>query len=370
MQPDTEIKASSVLGRLVQRSKHLMPLRIKDALRSTPAVRPVLHYVKSREYAALADSYLKQLENSPYRLAKNYSASGYRNALDFLGPEKFRKAIGADLFVFQCMYGRLPLIGPDCGVADFAFDQKYFGLVPFPSPGDKLSVPHYLPDHLADAVRLPKIVYTSTIPELPSDDAVPSNVYFIKKRAGCGDLLRVQWPPSPAERHRANAHLAKSMQQNYGEMTREWWYQPVPHEWFMEESIEDKLLDTRDFKVWLAGGEVICINVSELRSEIKTTNFYDASLIFVQSTWNNRPNNRREPPPGGEHMMAVARQIAEKFPFIRVDFLVTADKPFLGELTVCPGNTRESLQNAEIDRQLFHRAITLRNTWYERWCAF
>jgi len=369
MEPDTEFKASSILGRIVQRSKYLMPRSMKNALRSAPAVRSVLRYVKSRDHTALADSYVKQLVNSPYRLAKNYSANGYHNALDFLGPEKFRESLGADLFRFQHMYGRRPLIGPDYGIPDFVFDQKYFGLVPFPTPGDKLSVPHYLPDHVADAVRLPTVVYTSSIPELPSDDAVRPNVYFIKKRAGSGDYLRVQWPPSPAERNRAKAHLERYMQQSYGEVTNEWWYLPVPHEWFMEESVEDKLLETRDFKVWLAGGEVICINVSDLRAEITTTNFYDASLTFMQSTWSNRPNNRKEPPPGGEQMMAIARQIGAKFPFIRVDFLVTADKPFLGELTVCPGNFHESLQNAEIDRQLFLRAIALRNAWYERWCA-
>lgn len=98
-----------------------------------------------------------------------------------------------------------------------------------------------------------------------------------------------------------------------------------------------------DYKIYCFHGEPYLLFTAEERGMGKETKFYyfhlDWSLrCCIPNTLEEREKALQVPPPHHlKEMIASARQLSSRFPFVRVDFYDTPDRLYFGELTFTPG---------------------------------
>lgn len=98
-----------------------------------------------------------------------------------------------------------------------------------------------------------------------------------------------------------------------------------------------------DYKIYCFHGEPYLLFTAEERGMGKETKFYyfylDWSLkCCIPNTLEEREKALQIPPPHHlKEMIASARQLSSRFPFVRVDFYDTPDRLYFGELTFTPG---------------------------------
>ena len=133
-------------------------------------------------------------------------------------------------------------------------------------------------------------------------------------------------------------------------------YRHVRPKILAEEYINDLDNDALiDYKIMCFNGKAELLFTVLDRDSNMSVNFYDLD-------WNLLPCRRKypnsnypvKPPKNLDKMIEIANQLAEPFPFVRVDFYETADgsKLYVGELTFYPGGGYESFEPMEWDYKL------------------
>lgn len=136
--------------------------------------------------------------------------------------------------------------------------------------------------------------------------------------------------------------LNMRLQDSFGVMANEYWYNDIPRRLIIEERIRDERYDVPlDFKFFVFHSSVRVVQVIQ-RFGRKSQRFYDRS-------WNplsvQRPRafvaDLMAPPRQLERMIEIAERLAEGFDFVRVDLYAPNDERVLfGEMTFAPGAGR------------------------------
>lgn len=199
---------------------------------------------------------------------------------------------------------------------------------------DKLSVR----DHVAArgySGNLPHIYGVYDRVEDIDFSALPAR-YVIKATHGSG-FVRLVTPESPVDIATLKKECAYWLAHDYYFFRREWYYRALPRRILIEEFIGDAAAPI-DYKVFVANGRVLCVQVEEDR-------FGDWRRTFYNKAWQRLPFSHRRrtadndlprPRPLAAMLVAAVR-LAEGVQFARVDFYVEGDKFYFGEITNCPG---------------------------------
>lgn len=155
----------------------------------------------------------------------------------------------------------------------------------------------------------------------------------------------------------AKKKINSSLKINYYLHGREWPYKDVKPriiaEKYMEDSPDSKELI--DYKLMCFNGKVKCsfTCTSRYAKEGLKVTFYDTD-------WKKMPFERHYPaedvaqekPKSYDEMVALAEKLADKIPFVRIDFYEIKGKPYFGEVTFFPGNGMEEFTPEEWDETL------------------
>lgn len=112
----------------------------------------------------------------------------------------------------------------------------------------------------------------------------------------------------------------------------------------IEEFIEEFANAANDYKLFCFHGEPIFFYVAEdhfkngENQDIYPITFFDLKWKTMDIKYGDHTNNPNvKKPIHLDHMIELAKKLAEPFPFVRVDFFDTPTKLYLAELTFYPG---------------------------------
>ena len=144
------------------------------------------------------------------------------------------------------------------------------------------------------------------------------------------------------------------LRKNYYTYSKEYAYRKVTPRVICEPLLLDETGDIpMDYKVFCFAGAVHYIQVDHDRFTNHTRAFYDRS-------WNKMEFSIGYPvsdvllarPVEFDRMLDASENLARDLPFVRVDFLLARNRPYINELTLYPGNGMERFTHEEWDRKL------------------
>ena len=134
----------------------------------------------------------------------------------------------------------------------------------------------------------------------------------------------------------------------------EWTYSKIEPKIFSEELVysSDKSIPV-DYKFFMIHGQLRMVQVDLDRFKNQKRNLYDSNFVKLPLKL-KYPNSDEELacPPFFDEMVSVAMKISTDIKFVRVDFLVTDKRFFLGELTNFPGAGTEKFEPKDYDYYL------------------
>lgn len=107
-----------------------------------------------------------------------------------------------------------------------------------------------------------------------------------------------------------------------------------------------------DYKVYTFGGRAKMIQVDRNRFRNHTRNLYSVDWIPLECNLTLPRHHADDRPNRLQEMIYVSEQIAQGLEFLRVDFLMSADKLFVGELTNYSGAGFEVFSDPAVDAAL------------------
>lgn len=144
------------------------------------------------------------------------------------------------------------------------------------------------------------------------------------------------------------------LRKNYYSYSKESAYRNVTPRVICEPLLFDDSGDIpMDYKVFCFAGRALYTQVDHDRFTNHTRAFYDRS-------WNKMEFSIGYPvsdvllarPLEFDRMLDASEKLARDLPFVRVDFLLAGNRPYINELTLYPGNGMEKFTHDEWDRKL------------------
>jgi len=223
----------------------------------------------------------------------------------------------------------------------------------YPVVSDKLRMRDYLRDLLgaeAAGAMLPRL-YMATDDPARIDFAALPDTLVLKANHGSGWNIFLR-PGAEADEAALRAEMARWLRLSYGKLKHEWAYQHIPRRIMVEELIEGP--DGRgpdDLKFSIIGGKCEFIFWDDDRWGGFTQHICDRDWAELPWTNDDLPKGTLPPPPPGyDRMLEIAERIGREFDMIRVDFLFTAERFVLNELTLYRGSGMMPYDPPEWDR--------------------
>ena len=272
-----------------------------------------------------------------------------------------RPLIGDDGFDRLYGWGRvgyLPNVQrPETFVEKLLWLKRHFRHPDMPRLSDKLAVRDYVRER-APGLRLTRIFTESTSAATFDFDALPSSA-VLKPTHTSGHVAF--WGPG-ADRERLRVLLADWLARRYDRHLDEWFYGSITPRVFAEQDLRDPLGHVpADYKVFVLNGTAHAVQVFEGRGQQLVRTMFDRDWTPLPVYRSARPGGPPIHVPASlapprptclDGLLTAAEQLAEPFPFVRVDMYVVADEPYFGEMTFLPAGGYVPLEPKAFDRAL------------------
>jgi len=173
-------------------------------------------------------------------------------------------------------------------------------------------------------------------------DALP-DAFVLKATHGYHFNLIVP-DKSKLDRKRARYLLRKwQMKNQYWRGGKEWAYKDVPARFLAEEYLNELgKIDITDYKYFCFNGEPRFVQIDQDRATDHRRAFCDlqGNRLEVEGAGYKPIEGDLYLPPNFEKMAELARTLANRFPFVRVDFYNLNGRILFGEMTFYPGDGR------------------------------
>jgi hypothetical protein len=254
-------------------------------------------------------------------------------------------------------HGALPDLISPASMTEKWFWAKFFMPAPVPSPADKLSAIRFVPHSQRKMVKAPPVVWSSALPELPTDRDIPPGRYVLKANHGNHMNLELTFPLTTEKRRAAEVLAKRWLSTKYGLSWGEWWYATVSPRLLLEKHLVCNDGPLLDYKFLVVRGQVDLIYVMRYHARGYDASIYSRGLEKQAVTLDGSANPDIEFPPNIGIMIEAAEAIGRQFLMVRVDFYDLGEAIGLGELTLCPGNARHVYAPA-------HFAVDVGRRWH------
>lgn len=193
--------------------------------------------------------------------------------------------------------------------------------------------------------------------ELPAVAPWPAP-FVVKARHGCKQnaFVRSDRDDWAAVRRRAHAWPRR----RYGRWLDEWLYGHIPRGLLVEPMIGDARALPVDYKFYVFGGAVACVQVHLGREALHRWIVFDPEWRRVSgATADPDP----APPSSLGRMIQAAETLARGFDFVRCDFYEDGGRPLFGEFTFYPGSGLDPFDPVALDRELGARWLAVRSDY-------
>lgn len=204
---------------------------------------------------------------------------------------------------------------------------------------DKFEVRNHFKNMIGEEYLVPLIGIYHSFDDI--DFTMLPNSFILKCTHDSGSAVICQ-DKDNFDFEKAKKKLEKRLKRNYFYHGREWPYKHIPPKIICEHLLIDKLGgEIKDYKFLCFNGKAKCLYVTLNRNSPAGLN-----VDFYDLDWQPMPVERGYPRSGTtiekplhfDKMVKFAEVLAEKFPFVRVDFYEVNEKLYIGELTLYPGN--------------------------------
>lgn len=219
---------------------------------------------------------------------------------------------------------------------------------------DKYAVKRYVADKIGEKYIIPTLGVWDHFDDI--DFSTLPKQFVLKCTHDSGGLVICK-DKAKLDVKKAKSKIEKSLKNNFYLMGREWPYKNVKPRIIAEQYMEDNpdSQELTDYKLMCFNGKVKC-------SFTCTSRYAKDGLkvTFFDTNWERMPFERHYPaepnqickPKSYEEMTQLAEKLADKIPFVRIDFYEIKGKPYFGEMTFFPGNGMEEFTPEEWDETL------------------
>lgn len=205
--------------------------------------------------------------------------------------------------------------------------------------------------------HLPELLWEGFDPEQIPFDELP-DAFVIKSTTGSGNNI-ICTDKSDLDRKKTVKQLKKWLKEKYLPCYGEWHYEHIVPRIVIEEYICDgEHFVPIDYKMFCFNGlpdKVGCVAVDMGRYVDHRRNIYDADFQFlpdVSFDFERDYTANIQRPLMYEKMREIARDLAEPFPHLRVDFFVIGERFYIGELTFFNGAGFDMIAPASYNVQM------------------
>lgn len=236
---------------------------------------------------------------------------------------------------------RLPEIGQPQRFTEFVQHRKLFDRdLRLPAFSDKVTAKLLVAERIGEQWITPTLWQGAQLPDHPEW----TRPFVVKSRHGCNQraFVRTGLEDWNAIRRRSSGWL----KQPYGLWLDEWLYTQIPRGILVEPFIGNNGQLPLDYKLYVFGGQVACIQV---HLERETRHRW---LLFDRA-WRRMSAQTRDVDPTApqslQAMIEAAETLAQGFDFVRVDFYEVECQPRFGEMTFYPGSGLDPFDPPELD---------------------
>lgn len=205
---------------------------------------------------------------------------------------------------------------------------------------DKNTAKRWVADRIGNEHVIPTLGVYDSVDEI-NLDALPEQ-FVLKCNHDCGSVL-VCRNKSDFDIESAKKKLNDSLRKNYYWDSREWPYKKIKRCVIAEEFLADaNASELCDYKVHCFNGVPKLVLVCKDRhSETGLTeDFFTEEWEHLALRRPAHPNSKEtiQRPEQLEEMMSLSRELSKDFPFVRVDWYISNDRLYFGELTFFPAS--------------------------------
>ena len=217
---------------------------------------------------------------------------------------------------------------------------------------DKYEVKEWVAERIGGEYIVPTLGVWDSFDEIDFD-SLPNK--FVLKCTHDSGGLAICRDKLTFDREGARRKIGRSLSRNYFYGGREWPYKNVKPRIIAEEYLDAAANgDLADYKMMCFGGKVQCAFTCTGRGDD------DLRVDFFDLDWNRLPFTRHYPnseipveaPSRLRDMVAMAENLAEGMPFVRVDFYEVSGELYFGEMTFYPGSGVEEFDPERWDNEL------------------
>ena len=206
---------------------------------------------------------------------------------------------------------------------------------------DKYTAKKYVADKIGKQYIIPTLGVWNKFEDIDFDK-LPNQ--FVLKCTHDSRGLVICRDKSKLDIKAAQKKISRSLNINYYMCGREWAYKNVKPRIIAEKYMEDSQSeDLRDYKFFCFNGEPAFCQVVSDRTTNESIDFFDMEWNHQEFTGLSLPSkpfsSSPVPVPAQfEEMKKIAKILAEKIPFVRVDLYEVNGKVYFGELTLYPAS--------------------------------
>ena len=220
---------------------------------------------------------------------------------------------------------------------------------------DKYAVRDYVKDNIDEEILIPLLYSTKNYKDIVPEN-LPNEPFILKANHDSGSFLIVR-DKSKVDWERLRTDCRWWLSKNYYWIDREWQYKDIEPKIIIEKLLLDKNGKIpNDYKIHCINGEVEFIYVSVDREGVNKRNIYDKNWNPLPFTFANKYKDASKlrgseilPPPSFERMIAISKEVAKLFAYVRVDFYDVDGKLYFGEITQCHGGGFDQMRPIEWD---------------------
>jgi hypothetical protein len=295
---------------------------------------------------------IKASPHSPFNKAPRI---GYLRGIDFYKGSSLISTLALAMYDYRRRHGVYPNLLKPTYFDEKLFKSKFFTEIKIPESGNKLFTSRFIPKELKTSISVAKIIWHSPVPKLPRNDEIVPGDYFLKASHGAGMFKKIRYPLAADEFVSLEETCEKWLENNYGLITGEWWYETFPKKILIEEQVGTEN-NPISWHFYTFDG-VIGLIVAHRKFEsdwLGEFSLFDERFEILAYPKVFRPaKDIRLTQDTKNQLRRYASLIGSQFRFVRVDFLVDDNqKIYLGELTFCPGNAANLFLTDELQTYL------------------